>query len=326
MAAEPWTIGRLLEWMTQYFTEHQVDAPRVSAERLLAHVLGCQRIELYTRIAREPSAVQRATLRELVRRRAAHEPLEYLTGRAAFMALEFVVDPRVLIPRPETEMLVELTLDAVKATRRQASLFEAEPSTQTAQEEQPPEPEPRGPLVMDLCTGSGCVGLSVAHYLRDAEVYACDCSAAALEVAAENRRRLKLEDRVHLRAGDLFAAFLDEQGAAPSWRGRVDFILANPPYVERRQVPQLEPPVRDYEPHAALDGGQDGLEVHRRIVAEAPRWLAAGGRLLVETAFDQSQRVAALFEQTGRLEDVRIVRDPQGHGRVVLARRPEPAP
>ncbi len=318
MPSEPWSIGRLLTWTSTYFTDRTVDAPRISAERLLAHVLGCQRIELYTHIAKIPSPEKLAAFRVLVKRRAASEPLEYLTGHATFMTLEFAVDKRVLIPRTETELLVELTLDAVNASRRRATLFDESAESEPVETQTPPP----GPIVLDLCTGCGCVALSVAHYIKDATVYACDISPEALAVATENRTQLKLDDRVSFYEGDLFDAFISG-GSRPDWCGQVNFLLANPPYIAEKDMPTLDENVRDYEPHLALTAGVDGLDVLRRIVAAAGDWLAADGLLAVETAFDQSDRVAELFEAAGRLTDVRIIRDHQDHGRIVLGHHKE---
>lgn len=292
-SGESWTIRRLLEWTTGFFTRKNVDPPRLSAELLLSHVLGVPRIKLYTDYDRELGAAQLVQYRELVRRAAEDEPIAYLTGRAHFFNLEFEVTRDVLIPRPDTETLVENVLQLARITTG----LEA-------------------PRVLDLCTGSGCIAAAIAHHLKRATVYATDKSAAAAEVARRNVERLGLGDRVHVEVGDLFEAVSRLVDAQP-----FDLIVANPPYIATDQIAQLDRSVRDYEPVEALDGGVDGLDMHRRILSEAPQRLVPGGRIFLEIAFDQGAAAMEVIRGHGQFEEAKVLRDHAGKDRVLAARK-----
>jgi release factor glutamine methyltransferase len=290
---EPWTVRRILEWTTTYFTRKNVHSPRLSAELLLAHVLAVPRIRLYTDYERVLAEQQLSAMRALVQRAAEEEPIEYLTGRAHFFNLEFEVNREVLIPRPDTETLVENVLQLV---RGQAG-FEA-------------------PRVLDLCTGSGCVAAAIAHHAKAATVVATDISPAAVEVARRNVERLGLAERVSVEQGDLFEPLARLVDARP-----FHLIVANPPYIPTAQVETLDRSVKDFEPIQALDGGLDGLVLHRRILEGAPQRLESGGRAFLEIAFDQgdvAREAAAAFPD---FEDVRILKDYGGRDRVLTARR-----
>jgi release factor glutamine methyltransferase len=291
---EAWTVRRILEWTSAYFTRKHLDSPRLSAELLLAHVLSVPRIRLYTDYERPLSEQQLASMRALVQRAAEDEPIEYLTGTAHFFNLEFEVSRDVLIPRPDTETLVE---NVLQLARSQAG-FEA-------------------PRVLDLCTGSGCVAAAIAHHCKAAGVVATDISPAAVAVARANVERLGLSDRVTVEQGDLFEPLAGMVDGRP-----FQLIVANPPYIPTSQVEALDRSVRDYEPIQALDGGFDGLVLHRRILAGAPRHLAPGGRVFLEIAFDQGEpamQVAA--EHAHDFEDARILKDYGGRDRVLTARK-----
>lgn len=218
------------------------DAPRLEAELLLAHAMALPRSTIVAHPEWQPPRRVLETYREWVERRAENCPLPYLTGRVEFYGLEFLVSPDVLIPRPETEMLVERAL----AYRPQ--------------------------VVIDVGTGSGCVGIALAHHLSGVRVYATDLSATALRVAALNIYRHGLADRVQLIQADLLKPF----------RGPVDLILSNPPYVTHEEWEELPPGVREYEPRLALAGGQDGLDAMRALLAASPSVLRPGGSLLIE--------------------------------------------
>ena len=288
-----WTVRRILEWTTGFFARKNVDPARLSAEMLLAHVLKVPRIKLYTDYERPLRDAELADYRELVRRATEQEPIAYLTGRAPFFNLEFDVTRHVLIPRPDTETLVENVLQFV---RHQAG-FES-------------------PRVLDLCTGSGCIAAAIAFHLKTAVVTATDVSPEAVKVARGNVERLGLSDRVIVEQGDLFEPLSRMVDAQP-----FHLIVSNPPYIRTAQIETLDRSVREYEPIAALDGGLDGLVLHRRILAEAPARLLPGGRIYLEIAFDQG----ALAEQVGKeyeaLEDVRILKDYGGRDRVLTARK-----
>ena len=289
--AEAWTVKKLLDWTGGFFTKKGLDAPRLSAEMLLAHVLEMPRIQLYVNHGRELSAEQLSRFRGLVKRAGEQEPVQYLTGVAHFYSLEFKVTPAVLIPRPDTETLVE---SAVRHLKLAADTGVAQPVR-----------------VLDLCTGSGCVALTLAKQLPTAQLVAVDLSDAALDVARANAAALGLNDRVDLRAGDLFEPVAGELPFA--------VVTANPPYIPSADVDTLDRNVRDYEPRLALDGGGDGFDVHRRILSGAPAHLIDGGRLFVEMQFDQGPRLTALAEASGDWADVQVLRDFEGRDRVLFA-------
>lgn len=292
-ATEPWTVRRLLEWTTPFFTRKQVDSPRLSAELLLAHVLKVQRIRLYTDYERVLNEQQLAEFRAMVQRAAEHEPIAYLTGTAHFFSLEFRVTRDVLIPRPDTETLVENVLQFVRHC-----------------------PEMQSPRILDLCTGSGCIAAAIAHNLKAATVVATDISHKAIEVATGNVHRLNLQTRVELRQGDLFDAIRDMVDPQP-----FHLIVANPPYIPSGQIAALDRNVREYEPLPALDGGPDGMAIHRRILAGAPDRLLPGGRIFLEIAFDQGELARTLAAEHSAFSDIRILKDCAGHDRVLTATR-----
>jgi release factor glutamine methyltransferase len=289
----PWTVRRLLEWTTAFFTRKNVDSPRLCAELLLAHVLCYPRIKLYTDYDRPLSDKELSDFRELVRRAGEHEPIAYLTGRAWFFNLEFEVTRDVLIPRPDTETLVENVLQLARNTAG----FEA-------------------PRVLDLCTGSGCIAAAIAHHLGNAIVLATDLSAPAVAIARSNIERLGLSDRVTVEQGDLYEPISRDPDPRP-----FNLIVSNPPYIPSGQIPHLDRNVRDYEPVSALDGGADGLDFHRRILREAPARLVASGRVYLEIQFDQGEPVAAIASDQNDLEDARVLKDHAGNPRVVTAKK-----
>jgi len=289
----PWTIRRLLEWTTPFFARKAVDAPRLSAELLLAHVLGVPRIRLYTDYERVVEQRQLSAFRELVQRAAEHEPIAYLTGKAHFFNLEIEVNRDVLIPRPDSETLVENVLQLARN-----------------------DPAMHSPRILELCTGSGCIAAAIAAHLKSASIIATDISAAAIALAQRNIQRLGLQERVSLAQGDLYDALSGCVDARP-----FDLIVANPPYIPTAQIARLDRNVRDYEPLAALDGGPDGLTLHRRIVEGAAQRLRPGGRIYLEIAFDQGEPAARILQGNPQWDDVRILRDSAGHQRVLTSRR-----
>lgn len=288
----PWTVKRLLEWTGGFFVKKNVDSPRLSAEMLLAHVLGVPRIRLYTDYEKVVAQEKLAIYRELVKRAGEQEPVAYLTGKVPFFNLELEVNADVLIPRPDTETLVENVIQLTRAV-----------------------PGFESPRVLDLCTGSGCIALAVANRLKNAAVVAADISDKALAVATKNAERLGLQSRVIFLRGDLFGALEGSVENQP-----FDLILSNPPYIPSDHIEGLDKSVKDYEPHLALDGGPDGMDFHRRILSDSEGRLKKGGRIYLEIQFDQGPNVATLAQQMGHLEDVRILKDAAGHERVVTAR------
>jgi release factor glutamine methyltransferase len=289
-----WTVRRLLEWTTGFFSRRAVDAPRLSAELLLAHVLGYPRIKLYTDYERPLDDAQLTAFRALVQRAGEHEPIAYLTGRAHFFNLEFEVGPGVLIPRPDTETLVE---NVAQLCRNQPG-FEA-------------------PRVLDLCTGSGCVACAIAHHVKGSVVTAIDVSEAAVAVARRNVERLGLAGRVVVEQGDLYAPLAARAVDVQPF----DLIVANPPYIPTGELATLDRNVREYEPDEALDGGPDGLSLHRRILDGAADRLVPGGRVFLEIAFDQGPLARDVAGGYADLDDVRILKDYGGRDRALAARR-----
>jgi release factor glutamine methyltransferase len=267
-----------------------VPDPDRDAELLLLHVLGLDRAALHARPERIVPAEGAGRYRALVRRRAGREPLQHLTGVQEFWSLPFRVTPAVLIPRPESEGILEALVSL---------------------------PLPRGagrPRILDLGTGSGCLAIAAAHALPDAQVVATDVSDEALEVARGNARALGVADRVRFARGDLGAA-LPVGGSA-----RFDAVVSNPPYIAESDLEGLAPEVRDHEPRLALTPGPDALAVHRRILAEAVALLEPGGWLLVEVGAGQEADIRALYASASpvRLESIRA--DLAGIPRVVIAR------
>lgn len=289
----PWTVRRTLEWTSSFFARKGVDAPRLSAELLLAHVLGLPRIRLYTDYERILSDEQRGGLRELVGRASEHEPIAYLTGRAHFFNLEFEVTRQTLIPRPDTETLVE---NVVQVLKRQLAL--------------------EHPRILDLCTGSGCIAAAIAYHVKNAVVIATEINPQTAAVARQNIERLGLAGRVSVEEGDLFepvARLVDPQP--------FDIIVSNPPYIPSGQIASLDRSVRDYEPVGALDGGPDGLAFHRRILMEAPGRLVEGGLVFLEIQFDQGEAARALAEEIGGWTEVRVLKDYSGRDRVLAGKK-----
>ena len=292
-SSEPWTVRRLLEWTAGFFARKEVDGPRLSAELLLAHVLDVPRIKLYTNYENVVPDKPLAQFRELVKRAAEHEPVAYLTGKAWFFNLEFEVSPAVLIPRPDTETLVENVLQLARNTAG----FEA-------------------PRVLDLCTGSGCIAVAIAQRLKNALVIATDISEGAVALARKNAERLGVADRVTVEQGDLYEPIRQIVDARP-----FNLIVSNPPYIPTDDVAKLDRNVREFEPMIALDGGMDGLMMHRRIIEHAPERLVSGGRLYLEIQFDQGPAVREILSSHEPFEDVRVLKDFAGKDRVVTARR-----
>ncbi|MDT8340821.1 MAG: peptide chain release factor N(5)-glutamine methyltransferase [Longimicrobiales bacterium] len=284
--AEPWTVLRLIRWSADYLAEHGVDAPRLDAEHLLAHAVGVGRLQLYLDFDRPLDPVELDRFRPLLRRRAAREPLQYIVGRAAFRELELTVDPRVLIPRPETEVLV----DHVLAWARGRKALDA----------------------ADVGTGSGCIALSLLREGPFARVWGVDVSAGALEVAVANARRLP-------EGSGAFIPVLGAGVAALSAGLQVDVVAANPPYVRDGEMDGLPAEVRDHEPHVALFAGPDGMAVFRTLVEEVPARLRPGGLLALEVGADQGPEVRELVSASTAFHEVALHRDLAGRHRIVTA-------
>ena len=293
MTDEPWTIGKLVQWTQGYFSRKGIESPRLDAEILLAHTLGLKRIELYTNYDRPVPEENRAKFRNLVERRAERCPTAYITGGREFMSLEFRVTPDVLVPRPETEFVVESVLELVPG-RESADL-----------------------LIADIGTGSGCICVSLATRLAKSRFLATDVSEKALAVARDNAGRHGVAERITFLRGDML-----EPLAGGEFRGKINFLLSNPPYVSDEEWRTLMPEVRDYEPKEALLAGGDFLKYYRSLAAGGAEILAPGGRAIVEVGRDRAESVKKIFEENPAFCGTKLVKDYQGIDRIVIAAKP----
>lgn len=280
--AESWTILRILKWTTDYFAGREIVSARLEAELLLAATLELDRVGLYVNFERPLTPTELARFRERVKRRAQREPLQYILGDTEFWSLSLAVTPAVLIPRADTEVLVEEALARISGAMR----------------------------VLDVGTGSGAIAVALAHEQRETAVTALDCSAAALAVARGNIERHGLTARVGCCEGDL--ARLPD--------GPFDMVVSNPPYIPSADWAELMPEVRDFEPRLALDGGADGLTAYRHLAGQSQRILVPGGWLLVEVGIGQAADVGRLFK-AGGLTEIGARADYAGIPRVVMGRK-----
>ncbi len=282
-----WSTRQLLDWTSGYFKRKGLDSPRLSAEMLLAHVLGVPRIRLYTNLDRPASPDERSAFRRLVERAAAHEPVQHIVGEAHFFSSTFKVTGDVLIPRPSTETLLEHVVQHVRLT----------PGFSMA------------PLIADVGTGSGCIAIGLAKSLPEARIVATDVSDRALAVAAENASSHGVAERIELRQG---------AGHEPLRGDRFQFVVSNPPYVSDAAWAELPANVARYEPAEALRGGVDGLDVIRPLIAEAPAHLENPGQLVLEISPEQKRSVVELATDAG-LRHPRVLADHEGHDRMLVA-------
>lgn len=299
-ASPPWTTRRLLAWIAEAFARHGLESPRLCAELLVAHVVGCDRLRLYTDPDRPASPLERDTLRDLVGRALRHEPVQYLVGEAWFHALPFHVDRRVMVPRPSTETIIEQVLLHCRALPGFGGL----------------KGSGEGITIADVCTGSGCIAVSLLRTLTGARAIATDISADALEVARLNARRHQVADRIDFLQGDLLSPLEIHPAGL-----HLHYIVANPPYVPDAEWDDVPPNVKDYEPAIALRGGPDGLALLRRLVEDAPARLRPGGLLAVELASASAPAALDLARAQPLLTDARIEPDLDGLPRVLVARR-----
>lgn len=309
------TVLELLKRTSEYFQKHGVESPRLNIDLLVAKVLGCGRMDLYLQFDRELDEPDLARLRELVKRRVNGEPLQHLLGEVEFLDLVFISDARALIPRPETELLAETLLKRFsplgglrkKKRAKVIPLGETEaPPTEHAETDAPQEKSAR---LLDIATGSGVLALGLAHHWPGAELTATDASPEALSLARENAAKLGLSERVRFLEGDLLAAL-------PAGEPRFDGMVSNPPYIPTAELAGLQREVQ-WDPRMALDGGADGLDLIREIIAEAPARLVPGGWLALEIHHDQAPRVVGLMEQAG-FQRVETIVDYHEIGRFVL--------
>ncbi|NLY90249.1 MAG: peptide chain release factor N(5)-glutamine methyltransferase [Firmicutes bacterium] len=284
------TVGMVLRETTLFFTKRGLPAARLEAELLMAHLLGTDRLRLYTDGERPLNKEEVSKYKALIRQRLSGQPLAYITGKKSFLSWEFQITPAVLVPRPETEILVERVVEECRklTTGR----------------------------LLELGTGSGIIAISLAHYLPGFQIDAVDLSPAALEVAAANAEAHQQKERINFYCGNLYAALSMDSGS------RYTGIVTNPPYIPTAVIPTLAKEVQQ-EPRVALDGGPDGTEVIRRILAEAPHWLVPGGFLALEHGYDQLPEIQKMAMEAGFTE-IASYQDYAGWPRVAVCRRGTP--
>ncbi|MEQ1825692.1 MAG: peptide chain release factor N(5)-glutamine methyltransferase [Pirellula sp.] len=290
--SEPWTILRLLQWTTEHLKKHGSTSPRLDAEVLLAHARGCQRIALYTAFDEEPDETVRAKFRDLIKRRATGEPVAYLVGKKEFYSLEFLVSNECLIPRAETEHLVIECLDRAK---KQLAADASKPIN-----------------IVDVCTGSGCVAVSLAKHLPQSVVTAIDLSPTAIAMANSNVERHHLNERISVLQSDLLTAIEDS---------RFDFVVSNPPYVSESEFNALDKSVREYEPRMALVSGPTGTEIIERLIEQSIHKMVDRGWFLCELSPMIADRVEQLLKASSRWSNIAIVKDLAGLKRIAVAQK-----
>ncbi len=281
--AENWTIRSVLSWTTQFFENKGLDSPRLDAELLIAHALELDRLKLYLDLDRPLLPSELALIRTLIKRRAAHEPIAYILGERAFWKQTFKVSPAVLCPRPETEHLVELALQKIKSVEN--------------------------PKVVDVGTGSGCVILSIKGEREDAVCTGVDISPEALEIAEENAVQLEL------------ACNFEESDCLSQVEGPFDAVVSNPPYIASAEIPKLMADVAQFEPHLALDGGADGLEMIRKLAMQAAEKLVDEGWLLFEIGADQGEASKKILSDLEVFDNIAVHQDYAGLDRVCCGQR-----
>lgn len=294
---EVWTIGRILKWTEHFFQEKGIESPRIDAEVLLGHVLKKERIYLYVHFEEPLQPEELTAYREAIKKRVQRVPVAYIIGRREFMGLTFHVTEDTLVPRPDTEILVQAAVERLK--KREGDVHFA-----------------------DIGTGTGAICLSVLTYVPDATADTVDISEAARKVAEENAAAFGLTDRITFYTGDLLVPLREAQadtGAGSADEARYDAILSNPPYIPDADIEQLAPEVRCKEPRTALAGGPDGLAFYRRLIADSPALLADDGFLAVEVGIHQAKAVAQMATDSGNFARTEILKDYGGVERVVVA-------
>lgn len=286
----------LLNWSTNRLKDHRIENPRLNAELLLARSLNLSREGLYRNLHGQLKEKERETLEKMIQRRISGVPLQYILEKQEFWSIDLKVDPRVLIPRPETEVLVEQSLLILSEN----SLWGV-------------------PSILEIGTGSGAIAIALAKEVKNIFLIATDISRDALVLAKENAISAGIQDQIKFVNGDLFGPLHPSKERKP-----FDLILSNPPYIIRHEIGSLAKEVRDYEPTIALDGGEDGLEFYRHLISQAPFYLREGGWLLLEIGQDQREMVSKLIEEEGTFLKSECVPDLSGFERVVKAQKNNP--
>ena len=288
---DKYTISSLARWAKNLLQEHNIDSPSLDAEVILSHLLDYKRIDLYVHPDKpvEDSVVMR--YKEAIRKRSQRVPLQYITNHAEFMSLDFYVDERVLIPRPETELLVDAVIKRAQTLTHENEI-----------------------VIVDVGVGSGNIAITLAKKIDNARIFAIDISPDALAVAKINAQRHDVFSKITFLCGDIFKP-LEGYGI----ESKISFIVSNPPYISSDEFNDLQKEVRDFEPYGALVSGQDGLQMFRQIITHANTWLKPGGYVIFETGEKQARKVARLFEDRGCFKKADFLKDYQHIHRIVIA-------
>jgi len=293
MSPKTWAIKNLLKVTTDYLKEKQIENPRLTAEVLLAHQLNINRVTLYINFDQPLNESELSGYRSLIKRRLQHEPLQYITGVQEFWSLDFIVNPQVLIPRPESELLVETAINQLKPP----NAFENHP-----------------PKILDLGTGCGALAISLAKDVQEAKIWATDISPGALKLANLNAKKHGVTDRIEFKHGNLWSPLVNQDIT-------FDIILSNPPYIACEEFNDLPPEIREYEPRSALDGKKGGMYYIEKILREGPRFLNHGGLILLEMAPDQTNEALSLIGRIKGYGESSRIKDYSHRYRVVMAQR-----
>ena len=282
-----WTIIKLVQWATTYFDTHEIDSPRTTAEILLSHVLNSRRIDLYLRYDQPLTTDELQRFKALIKRRINHEPVAYILGHKEFWSMELCVSQNVLIPRPETECLVEKSLEILTA-----------------------DVNVKPKVILELGTGCGAVILSLASENPRHAYWATDISINAIRIARQNALQHNLDGKIQFVTGDWFAPLGSKTGA-------FDLIVSNPPYIKSGDLVRLQPEIQGYEPLQALDGAADGLHCLRHIICSAYCFLKPGGALILEIGHDQKSSLEQIIDECDEYERVRFYKDYSGYDRIL---------
>ena len=292
---EKHSVSDLVRWASNILQKHNIDSPRLDAEIILSHLLSCKRIGLYTHPDKPVDNATAILFKNAIQKRARRVPLQYINNLANFMSLEFYVDERVLIPRPETELLVEAVIKL----------------SQTM-------PDKREIVIVDIGAGSGNIAVTLAKNIDKARIFATDISPDALAVAKINAQKHNMLDKITFLCGDTFQP-LEKVGI----ESKIDFIVSNPPYISSNEFNTLQKEVKDHEPYAALISGQDSLQMFKRIIANTNIWLKPNGYIVFEVGENQAVKVSRLIGGTGCFKKAYFIKDYQQIRRIVIARKEE---
>lgn len=279
-------LAETLSWAVDYLKKHNIEDARLEGEILLAHALNLKRTDLYTQQHRNIETKEYRIIESFLERRAEHEPTAYITGIQPFMSLGFFMDRSVLIPRAETENLVEASIALIQKSMVHGLLS-----------------------IVDIGTGSGAIAVSLAKYLPNVKVIGIDSSPGAVKIAKRNAEYHSVKDRCQFTPGNMLEPLKE----------KVDFIVSNPPYIPSADIKNLQPEVRDWEPGVALDGGPDGLNYIRLLISESPSHLKQNGSLLVEFGVDQADKIKQLVKKRGNYQEIELVKDYSGKPRILRA-------